>query len=149
VPAATDRNALAIGGFRYQYPNPVDLVWFMAQYRYDAEKAVFRAVLVDGGGYDQSRPNFEANNNIQYTSVMAYPTPHIFYSIGGVGRWDKGTGEPRLGDICVEWLNYSTCLASRTSRRRSPPRIVFPRRNFRWNMQRRMQPVPTIRCTWR
>ncbi|KAH9054783.1 subtilisin-like protein [Lactarius vividus] len=83
IPTAADRNALG----------PPSL-------------ATFAVELVNGGGYDPANPGDEANLDVQYTSAMAYPTPIIFYSIGGSGRWVTKTGEPVSGDEWLESFNY-------------------------------------------
>ncbi|KAH9035433.1 subtilisin-like protein [Lactarius hengduanensis] len=98
VPSAVDHNVLGVAGFLGDYPNPDDLRQFMNEYRFDATSATYSVVQVKGGGYDPSNPTVEANLNIQYTSAIAYPTPHIFYSTGG---WDP------YGDGFINWLDYA------------------------------------------
>ncbi|KAI9463202.1 subtilisin-like protein [Lactarius psammicola] len=105
VPAATDRNKLGIVGYSGSYPSKVDLMAFVNQLRDDANAATFTVERVNGGGNDPSRPGTEANGNIQYSTAMAYPTPLIFYSIGGVMQvWPNN--EPAPGDAHLEWLAY-------------------------------------------
>jgi len=82
VPAAAGRNVLGIGGFFGQYPSPDDLRIFMNEFRTDGADATYRVAQVHGGGYDPNNPGFEANNNIQYSAAIAYPTPLIYYSTG-------------------------------------------------------------------
>ncbi|KAH9165261.1 subtilisin-like protein [Lactarius sanguifluus] len=109
VPTATDRNALGIFGYWKEYPSKTDLTMFMTYFRSDVQPsslATFTVELVNGGEYDPDNPGDEANFNIQYTSAMAYPTPIIFYSIGGTGRWVTNTGEPYSGDQWLESLGY-------------------------------------------
>ncbi|KAH8981739.1 hypothetical protein EDB92DRAFT_1820147 [Lactarius akahatsu] len=79
----TDRNALGLVGFTGSYPSQKDLMTFMNECRGDAETATFNAEQVDCGGNDPSHPGSKANQNIQYTKAMAYPTPLIFYGVGG------------------------------------------------------------------
>lgn len=98
VPAATYQNVLGIVGFRFDYPSPADLAAFMRKYRTDGADAAFTVVEVDGGGYDPSRPNSEANMDIQYALAMAYPTPHVFYS--------TGLGPSGTQDWFISWLRY-------------------------------------------
>ncbi|KAH9039628.1 hypothetical protein EDB85DRAFT_2141135 [Lactarius pseudohatsudake] len=38
--------------------------------------------------------------------AMAYPTPIIFYSIGGSEKWSMDSGEPLPGDTDLELLDY-------------------------------------------
>ncbi|KAH8982286.1 subtilisin-like protein [Lactarius akahatsu] len=106
VPAATDRNVLAIAGFTEDYPSPADLTAFMRECRTDAEDATFEVVQINGGGYDPSNPGAEANQNVQYAQAMAYPTPLIFYSTGGEELENPDTHQPAPGDLFLEWLNY-------------------------------------------
>ncbi|KAH9044202.1 subtilisin-like protein [Lactarius hengduanensis] len=80
IPGATDRNVLGVVGFLGDYPSPRDLAAFMQKYRSYAADATFAVVEVNGGGYDPTHPEIEANVDIQYAEAMAYPTPHIFYS---------------------------------------------------------------------
>ncbi|KAH9060148.1 subtilisin-like protein [Lactarius vividus] len=104
VPAATDRNVLAIAGFMDDYPSPADLTTFMEECRTDAKDATFRVVQINGGGNDPNNPRPEANLNVQYAEVMAYPTPLIFYSTGGEMVYDPDPDTP--GDPFLEWANY-------------------------------------------
>ncbi|KAF8268692.1 subtilisin-like protein [Lactarius quietus] len=83
VPAATDRNVLGIAGFHGQYASHDDLEEFMNNFRSDASDATFSVVEIDSSGYDDNDPGTEANLNMQYAQAIAYPTPHVFYSIGG------------------------------------------------------------------
>ncbi|KAH8995575.1 subtilisin-like protein [Lactarius hatsudake] len=109
VPAAADRNTLGIFGFRKEYPSQTDLAAFMTHFRSDVPPpslATFTVELVNGGGYNPDNPGDEANLDVQYTSAMAYPTPIIFYSIGGTGKWVTSTGEPYSGDEWLESLGY-------------------------------------------
>ncbi|KAH8981843.1 subtilisin-like protein [Lactarius hatsudake] len=68
--------------------------------------ATFTVEQVNGGGYDPDNPGDEANLDVQYASAMAYPTPIIFYSIGGSGKWVTRSGEPYSGDWWLESLDY-------------------------------------------
>ncbi|KAH9020169.1 subtilisin-like protein [Lactarius pseudohatsudake] len=109
VPTAADRNRLGVFGFRGDYPSETDLAVFMTHFRSDVRPpslATFTVELVNGGGYDPDNPGDEANLDVQYASAMAYPTPIIFYSIGGLGKWVTNTGEPYSGDWWLESLDY-------------------------------------------
>jgi tripeptidyl-peptidase-1 len=100
VPTATDQNALGIVGLENEYPSPTDLTTFMTMFRPDAVAAAFTIEHVNGGGYDPSHPGEEANLNIQYAQAIAYPTPNIFYSVGGL------INAPPPEDAWLTWLNY-------------------------------------------
>ncbi|KAH9035144.1 peptidase S8/S53 domain-containing protein [Lactarius deliciosus] len=96
VPLAVDRNVLGVAGYLDDCPNPDDLRQFMNQYRSDATSATYSVVEINGAEYNPSNPTSEANLNIQYTSAIAYPTPHIFYSTGGSATEDR----------LITWLDY-------------------------------------------
>ncbi|KAH8987037.1 subtilisin-like protein [Lactarius akahatsu] len=97
VPLAAGWNMLGAAGYLGDYPSPEDLRQFMNRYRVDATSETYRVVQIQGGGYDPSSPTIEANLNMQYTSAIAYPTTHIFYSTGG---------SDTLGDPFINWLDY-------------------------------------------
>ncbi|KAF8266402.1 subtilisin-like protein [Lactarius quietus] len=82
VPAATDRNVLAIAGILGDYPSQVDLTVFMNKYRSDGLYASYTLVPL-GSGTWPIEPHPEANLDIQYTQSITFPTPHIFYSTLG------------------------------------------------------------------
>ncbi|KAH8980738.1 subtilisin-like protein [Lactarius hatsudake] len=109
VPTAADRNALGVFGYRKQYPSETDLTKYMTYFRSDVQPpslATFTVELVNGGEYDRDNPSREANLNVQYALAMAYPTPIIFYSIGGSEKWSTDSGEPLPGDMDLESLGY-------------------------------------------
>ncbi|KAH9035142.1 subtilisin-like protein [Lactarius deliciosus] len=97
VPLAADRNVLGVAGYLDDTPSPSDLREFMNQYRFDATSAAYNVVRIKGGEYNPSNPASEASLNIQYTSAIAYTTPHIFYSTGGSATQDDGF---------MNWLDY-------------------------------------------
>ncbi len=99
-PAATDRNMLGIVGLLWQNPSLPDLTRFMSKYRPNGADATFTVVLVNGGVYDPRNliPGDEANLNMQYAQGMAYPTRHIFYSLG--------RGPSGKEDWYNSWLEY-------------------------------------------
>ncbi|KAH9073468.1 subtilisin-like protein [Lactarius deliciosus] len=105
VPAATDRNMLGVTGYLDSYPSPADLRVFMTECREDAIGASFEVVQINGGGYDPSQPDSEANLNLQYTEAIAFPTPHIFYSTGG-GVSANDDNEPASDDMWLQWVNH-------------------------------------------
>ncbi|KAH9170162.1 subtilisin-like protein [Lactarius sanguifluus] len=99
TPNAMNVNALGVVGLLGDSPSPADLRAFMRKYRNagDVIKYLTIAVLNDGV-FDPTHPHEEANLDLQYAEAMAYPTPHIFYSIG---RGPSGTD-----DWYVTWLEY-------------------------------------------
>ncbi|KAH9175587.1 subtilisin-like protein [Lactarius sanguifluus] len=106
VPAATDRNVLGVTGFLKSYPSPADLRVFMSECREDAIGATFEVVQINGGEYDPSKPDSEANLDLQYTQAIAFPTPHIFYSTGGDISINKDNNKPASDDAWLQWANY-------------------------------------------
>ena len=95
---------LSIIGYLDDSPRQQDLTNFMTNCRIDAVDATFRVVPLNGGVYDGSRPTDEANADIQYAETMVFPTPVIFYKVGGK-EW-LITSRPALGDADFEWLRY-------------------------------------------
>ena len=106
VPAATDRNVLAVAGFKNEYPSPADLGEFMSECRTDAVDATYTVERINKGRYNPKRPAMEPNLDMQYTQAIAYPTRHIFYSVGGESLAIQETKEPAPGDRLLEMLNY-------------------------------------------
>ncbi|KAF8267610.1 subtilisin-like protein [Lactarius quietus] len=106
VPAASDRNVLAITAFLNRCPSVTDFAEFMARYRSDAVNPLeaFYHVEVNGGVFDQSNPNPEGNSNTQYTGALVSPTPILVYNIGGDVQTLPGNNEPAVGDFFLEWL---------------------------------------------
>ncbi|KAH8989488.1 subtilisin-like protein [Lactarius akahatsu] len=111
-PAATEQNMIGVTGFSGQYVSDEDLELFMALFRSDANDPTFLVIDVNDSGYDPSKPGSEANLDMQYTQGMAWPTPHVFYSMGGVAEEfipdsfiPVNTNEPFLG-----WLEVMTRL---------------------------------------
>ncbi|KAI9442986.1 subtilisin-like protein [Lactarius indigo] len=117
VPRAKDQNLLGVAGFMNDYPSPADLKTFMSQCRVDAMDATFTTVPINGGVYNPKYPTPEASQNMQYAQAMAYPTPHFFYSTGGVVESTPGTNLPALGDSFTAWLDFML------SRQKVPPTI--------------------------
>ncbi|KAH9161551.1 subtilisin-like protein [Lactarius sanguifluus] len=106
-PAATEQNRIGVMGFHGEYAGDEDLEAFMRQFRSDANDPTFLVIDINKSGYDPNKPGWEANLNMQYTQAMAWPTPHVFYSIGGLaeefipdGFTPVNTNEPYLG-----WLD--------------------------------------------
>ncbi|KAF8264651.1 peptidase S8/S53 domain-containing protein [Lactarius quietus] len=106
VPAATDRNVLAVVGYRNEYPSQDDLTTFMANFWRPAIDATFTVEKVNDGGYDEDDPGTEANIDVQYTAAITYPTPLVFYSVGGELKALPGTNKPARGDALLEWSKY-------------------------------------------
>ncbi|KAF8266397.1 Pro-kumamolisin, activation domain-containing protein [Lactarius quietus] len=140
VPTAMNKNSLGIMGGANQYPSPSDLQLFMTTYRTDATAAApFIVVQLNGGGYDPSHPGDEANMDIQYASAMAYPTPQVFYSIGG--NLDSSANSfPAQNDLYLVWLNNLLNLLN------IPPTITIsyanPEQTFPQNMRQ-----PSATCS--
>ncbi|KAH8980599.1 subtilisin-like protein [Lactarius hatsudake] len=108
VPTAADRNTLGVFGYHNEYPGQTDLTEYMTYFRSDVQPpslATFTVELVNGGGYDPNTPGVEASINVQYASAMAYHTPIIFYSTGGIGEWSD-SGELLPGDAYLESIEY-------------------------------------------
>ncbi|KAH9044180.1 subtilisin-like protein [Lactarius hengduanensis] len=97
TPNTRGENVLGVLGFLGYYPSQTDLTAFMEKFRSEAGDATYTVVLVNGGEYDPTHPQQEANVDLQYAEVMAYPTPHIFYS--------TGQGAPGMEDL-FSWLEY-------------------------------------------
>ncbi|KAH9008580.1 subtilisin-like protein [Lactarius deliciosus] len=98
TPNTRGENVLGVVGLLGDHPSPADLTVFMQKYRSEADDATFTIVKVNGGVYDPTHPNEEANMDIQYAEAIAYPTPHIFYS-ASASRSDTGS------DFAV-WVEY-------------------------------------------
>ena len=105
VPKNTDQNALGIAGWLDEYSGPADLMKFMWEFRQttDVNYTVERA---NGGGYDPWHSSREGNLGMQYTQVMAYPTPLIYYSTGGNMEVDPSTKKPMSNDWLFAWFTY-------------------------------------------
>ncbi|KAI9443546.1 subtilisin-like protein [Lactarius indigo] len=108
VPAAVGRNKLGVMGQNREYPSQADLTMYINNFRTDVQPpslATFTTERVNGGEYDPDSPGVEANIDVQYASAMAYPTPIIFYSTGGIDKWSPD-GDLVSGDVYLEWLEY-------------------------------------------
>ncbi|KAH9031406.1 subtilisin-like protein [Lactarius deliciosus] len=103
VPLAAEQNMLGVAGYLGDCPSPDDLRQFMNQYRFDATSATYSVVQIVNGRYDPTNPTTEANLNMQYTSAIAYPTKHIFYSTGV---------SDSQSDEFINWLDYMLGLWS-------------------------------------
>ncbi|KAH9041308.1 subtilisin-like protein [Lactarius pseudohatsudake] len=112
LPAATERNVIGVTGFHGEYPGYEDLEEFMRLFRSDANDPTFLVIDINDSGYDPNKPGFEANLDMQYTQGIAWPTPHVFYSVGGLAEefipdsfTPVNSNEPYLG-----WLDVMTSL---------------------------------------
>ncbi|KAH9041312.1 subtilisin-like protein [Lactarius pseudohatsudake] len=106
-PAATEQNRIGVTGFHGQYVGDKDLKRFMRRFRSDANDPTFLVIDINNSGYDPKKPGYEANLDMQYTQGIAWPTPHVFYSIGGLAEefipdsfTPVNSNEPYLG-----WLD--------------------------------------------
>ncbi|KAH9053898.1 subtilisin-like protein [Lactarius vividus] len=115
VPSAIDRNVIGITGYNQQYPSPADLTSYMSKYRPDGIDATYVVESVNGGEYDPNNPGDEANVNIQLSSAMTYPTPHIFYS----------TKPSANNDYLLAWLNT---MLSKENIPQTNHHVAFPKR---------------------
>ena len=106
VPAATDKNKLGVGGFLDEYPSKKDLDRFMEECREDAVDATFNVVELNPLVYTLRPPSDEANQNIQYTQAIAYPTPQTFYSTSGGIAILRDSDLPAADDADEVWLKY-------------------------------------------
>ncbi|KAI9443540.1 subtilisin-like protein [Lactarius indigo] len=132
VPVATDRNKLGVLGFKEEYPSETDLTTYMTNFRTDVQPpslATFTVEQVNGGGNDPTNPGQEANTDVQYASAMAYPTPIVFYSIGGIGEWSD-SGEPLPGDVYLESLEHLL------KKEDIPQTISISYGTYEWNVPR-------------
>ncbi|KAH9159722.1 subtilisin-like protein [Lactarius sanguifluus] len=85
-PAAAEQNMIGITGFQGQYVGDEDLEKFMRVFRSDAHDPTFLVIDINDSGYDPNMPGPEANLDMQYTQGIAWPTPHVFYSMGGLAE---------------------------------------------------------------
>ncbi|KAH9064028.1 subtilisin-like protein [Lactarius vividus] len=83
-PVAMEQNMIGVTGFLGEYVGDEDLDKFMRLYRSDANDVTFLVIDINDSGYNPNKPGDEANLNMQYTQGIAWPTPHVFYSIGGL-----------------------------------------------------------------
>ncbi|KAH8980024.1 subtilisin-like protein [Lactarius hatsudake] len=107
-PTALTKNAIGILGYGNEFPSPTDLNMFMSVFRPDSDpdEVTFTVETVNGGQYDPSWPGMEASIDVQYAQAIAYPTPHVFYSIGGKPRWSLADHQPVVGDFFLMWMAY-------------------------------------------
>ncbi|KAF8267194.1 Pro-kumamolisin, activation domain-containing protein [Lactarius quietus] len=83
IPTAAGRNVLGTVGYGGGTgPSLMDLRIFMNIFRAEGVDATLTVVQLNGGTYDPSNPDIEADVNIEYASAMTYPTPNIYYSVG-------------------------------------------------------------------
>jgi tripeptidyl-peptidase-1 len=85
--AAPNQNKLGVVGVGHDYASHQDLTRFTTTIDAYAAGAAFTVVQVSlsGGGYDPNNPSPVSNLQVQYAAAMGYPTPLIFYSVGGFG----------------------------------------------------------------
>ncbi|KAH8993871.1 subtilisin-like protein [Lactarius hatsudake] len=127
VPLAMGSNALGILGLNDEYPSYTDLTRFMSGFRADAVAATFTVQQVNGGGFNPNQIGPEANVDIQWTGVIAYPTPQIYYSTGG--SLQIVNGQPASDDAYLVWFNYLLAqedIPPTISISYSNPETIFP-----------------------
>ena len=105
-PNARGRNKLGLLGHQDEYPSEEDLNLFMSNLRSDGVHADYTVVKINGGGYDPRHPGIEGNLDMQYAQAMAYPTPHVFYSVGGQIAGIPESNKPAEDDQWFAWLEY-------------------------------------------
>ncbi|KAH9014325.1 subtilisin-like protein [Lactarius hengduanensis] len=114
--------------FNDEYPSYTDLTQFMTEFRADAVlDATFTVQQVNGGGFNPNQPGREANVDTQWTGVIAYPIPHIFYSTGG--SLQIANGQPASNDAYLVWFNYllgQEDIPPTISISYSNPETIFP-----------------------
>ena len=113
-PTAMDRNALGITSYHEEYASFEDLKKFMNKYRSDALNPTFAVEEVNSNGYDLENPGEEANLDMQYAQAMAWPTRHVFYSVGGLpAEFIPDSLQPvNNNEPFLDWLNYMSTLES-------------------------------------
>ena len=107
-PTADGRNRLAVVGFDGEFPSQEDLTAFMTRFSSNGQAATFTYVQVNGG---VNVPNHDglADSDVQYAAAMSYPTPLIFYSVGGQMMWRQEEGQPQepiARDKYLEWFGH-------------------------------------------
>lgn len=117
VPRATDRNELGILGVADEFPSPSDLKLFMTVLYKEAMDATFTPVLLNGGKDNRNQPGAEASLDMQYAQAMAYPTPVVFFSVGGNMEWTTNDEKPTANDAFSVWLNFLL-------KRKTPPQTI-------------------------
>ena len=105
MPSVTEKNRNAVVGFGGLLPSQESPPLFVDESATYARAGTFTVVQVNGGVNNPSFPNGQAKVEIQYTTAMAFPTPLIFYSIGGVMRWAPD-GMPIVRDTFLKWFNH-------------------------------------------
>ena len=111
--AAADKNLLAVTGFHGEYASNDDLTEFMRRYRIDAKGPTFDVEEINNGGYNFENPGKEANTDMQLAQAMTWPTPHVFYSIGGLPEFVPDSLQPmNNNEPYLDWLDYMTELQS-------------------------------------
>jgi tripeptidyl-peptidase-1 len=100
-PAPTNRNVLGIAGLSDQKPSPEDQLSFMNRFSAGADAAIVTVVPVNGGVNDQSPPGQRGNFDTQYSVALTYPTPVVYYTMGGRQKISP-SGEPSPGDQYLE-----------------------------------------------
>ncbi|KAH9161632.1 subtilisin-like protein [Lactarius sanguifluus] len=87
-PTALTKYAIGVLGYGNEFPSPTDLAMFMSVFRPDP---------------DPDEVTFTVET---YAQAIAYPIPHIFYSIGGKPRWSLVDHQPVVGDFFLMWVAY-------------------------------------------
>ncbi|KAF8268680.1 subtilisin-like protein [Lactarius quietus] len=108
VPVSQDKNVLGVVGFHGQYISYDDLTEFMGRFRSDAKGVTFTVEEVNNGDFNPYEPHGEPSSDMQYAQGIAWPTPHVFYSVGGLPPGfvpDSFTPENN-NEPYLDWLKY-------------------------------------------
>ena len=103
-PLATAQNKLAVLGLQDQFMSQGDLNVFLEFFERVPTLEV-TVVQINNGVTSEDDYAKEANTDIQYAAIMAYPTPLTFYSVGGdlaedaFLRWFYKILDPRQPNI--------------------------------------------------
>ncbi|KAI0048692.1 tripeptidyl peptidase A [Auriscalpium vulgare] len=115
VPAATQKNSIALTGYLDQFANFADLQQFYADQVPAAVNSTFNVTFINGGVNNQtlSAAGGEADLDVQFALGIAFPTPGTFYTTGGSPPFIPDTDEPFNDNEPYDaWLDY--VLAQKT-----------------------------------
>ena len=108
-PTAAGPNMLGIAGFGDERPDPFDQFLFMTVYRSDTNPnaAVVNVMPINDGADNESPPGERGNLDTQYGVALTFPTPVIYYTVGGT-RDISPSGDANFGDQYFQWLRNLT-----------------------------------------
>ena len=112
IPESMERNRLALVGFDNDYPRKSDVEDFMSNFDKEAVAgAIFDYIPVNPGA-GLFNPTERAGYRTQYSVAMSYPTPVIYFIVGGHPPLLFSSGWPTPDDPYLGWLNYMISLES-------------------------------------